>query len=111
MSMMSRMRHIKMLWLIEVEMEVLAAMALFGLFVVFVFALLLMLFCISRYALFLIQSISGQRMSPTRLMATVSFVFLEQVIKRKTAFKIFLFSVFLCALIVVVIATKQIVRH
>jgi hypothetical protein len=92
-------------------MEVLAAMAIFGLFVAFVFAVLLMLFSISRYALFLIRGINGQRMPSTRIMATLNFVFLEQVITRKTVFKIFWSSVFLCTLIVVVIATKQIMVH
>jgi|GEM_PF-4598124 len=92
-------------------MEMLAAIGIFGLFVAFVFAVLLTLFSISRYALFLIQDVSGQRVPSTRIMATLNFLFLEQVITRKTVFKILLSSVFLCALIVVVIAIKQIMVH
>lgn len=92
-------------------MEVLAAIAIFGLFVAFVFAVLLTLFSISRYALFVIQSVSGQRAPSTRIMATLNFAFLEQVITRKTVFKIFLSSVFLCALIVGAIAIKQMMVH
>lgn len=60
-------------------MEVLAAIAIFGPFVAFVFAALLMLFGISRYALFLIKSTSGQRVPSMRVMATLNFFFLEQV--------------------------------